>query len=1835
MKKIILSAIFSLLFAFLYNFSNAQDNVSFFLSYGSTCEPVDLSIIDLSSLETPNGGPFYEWYIDGSLISTDPNPASQILNAGDHLIELYISDNDGPIGEYRENFQVNKFIDDFNIFPSDVVCPGQKVILQVDPEPWTVEWDFGDGSLLNGDEKFNNNAQHVYEEQGVYTITLDVENECGFNNFSKEITVAPDAVPDFIPFISGSQEICPNEEIIFGVNEDYDSYLWDFGDGNSSTNRYPVYTYPDQGNASYEVSLTVTNSCGITNTKTIPVNIGLDFPADANFNFTTQTSYSTPCPGTEILFHAFGSGMHKWHFGDGSTSNERDPVYSYSNEGNYVVTHMITSGCGTTDTVQNIITIMTNPEEIADAFFIFDIPTDDYELLYSLDTLRICPNETVKFKNEVYYYDAVEFKWDISDGTRIFGRDAEYLFQNTGTYTVTLSSQTPCGGQSSFFRYVVVDDALAPDASLMVIPETICPNESVYFFDDEFEPGKKIRYHIDFGDGQQMNDIRNITDFELETLASHQYAEGGPYTYTFIAENSCGNTSQITGTIDIDTDQGRTPFYYISNSTSEGGELPPDDWSVRGDETDHQFDLLISWPAWQAEYGEEFHVYFWYGGMNYAEENQPDGYVSFTSSNIISGEPVTAFVPMNENGPNTVGIAAGYYCGGIAKFDEEPEAYGTLLDGDFNLIPEVPLIPSGVTNILDISPGGIVIDPAWDGLCNSDKHEGTWYREVSPGVYAVIEMNEFEGFYNYYMEYRDGINNYTESSYVSSGTYLYPTFPDISQVEWQDPVCGSYVNYGIIRPSQMEIEFTSPGDECVEREAFLSGIFQKSDDRGYDMSVCPGDLVKFQIAGGASYEWDFGDGQTSSEQFPVHAYSEPGTYTATVTATNSCGRQDILTTQVNISSDNVPMADFWIENVDFFRLDSIKFNYGYFSPMSGMIDNNNYSWDFGDGTSSASRSPIHVYTLPGEYKVSLEVSNNCGSNSYEQIIFVREKADLCEAKYSFNVEGNQVNFMDNSTGNPTNWEWDFGNGEFSDEQNPVYIYPSDGIYYAILTIFNDATDCVSSVERRIVVGDVPCEAGFTFLVNNTTGRVAFTNTSQNATNIHWDFGDGRYSNLPNPVHTFNSFGIYPVCATVYNDANGCQATHCEEVFVGPTDTSFIKADFSFFILDDKQTVRFNDLSAGNPTNWYWTTGDGEMFTEPGFEYTYPGPGVYRVCLLVFDEKTGISDEICKEIIIGDFTCKIEADFDFFIDNTDKKVLFKDNSVGNPEFWFWTFGDGGSSESISPKHEYENPGFYLVTLSVFDETNDCMDHTAEFIQVGQVECRAGFEVSVDPVNRKVQFHDMSIGPIEFYYWNFGDGRFSKQKNPVITYSENGIYPVSLTVIDSNQTCLDIAFKEIQVGSVDCSADFEYYIDSLNTTAFFRNRNIGKTTEVLWIFGDGSYSTDLNPKHKFPAPGYYLVSLNTYDLETNCMDYYEEVLLIASAGMDCKSDFIFQPSSDGLTVRFKEKSLGNIQSGVWNFGDGTKSNDRDPIHSYEKSGYYLTCLTVQNNFGIRNMKCKWVPAISENEIDCRTNFFFTVDSANLKVRFSDNSLGDPDTWLWDFGDGNTSTDPNPVHTYSEKGYYRVKLKTSNSISGCKSKEVKLINVAEVYDLKASFDYEAVENTKKVSGYPVDFVGASSGDGASYEWDFGDDQLKAFTVMESSTRIVTHYYENIGFYNACLRVSDPNTGQQDVYCQNVFAGPGVGIVDFNIESHSMSVYPNPANDYTYIKYKLPKDEFIEIAIFDELGRRMETIVRTQKAEGKHEILLDVSKYQAGIYHIKMITNSLTKSSPMVIAR
>ena len=793
---------------------------------------------------------------------------------------------------------------------------------------------------------------------------------------------------------------------------------------------------------------------------------------------------------------------------------------------------------------------------------------------------------------------------------------------------------------------------------------------------------------------------------------------------------------------------------------------------------------------------------------------------------------------------------------------------------------------------------------------------------------------------------------------------------------------------------------------------------------------------------------------------------------------------------------------------------------------------------------------------------------------------------------------------------------------------------NEGTYSVVAVRGNTSCDTSKSNSAVVVINSQP---DLTLVANKNTLTVATSDAV-----YQWIKCEKANSVIPGETaqnYTITASGNYAVIVT----ANGCSTTSsCYAAVYIPEGEIPFTANFDFFNDSTNLKVNFTDLSASNTSSWYWTMGDGKVLTTQNPVYTYSKPGIYSVCLTAIDNTNLQFQSVCREVSVGEIACSVSSDFSFFINPDELKVSFTDQTDGGVTDYYWSFGDGNTSTLANPVYSYSTAGYYLVGLSVRNSVNGCMDVSAQYIQVGSIDCRAGFTFGVDPVSNSVNFKDDSKGDIDYYYWDFGDGTFSVQQNPDKIYKNEGIFLAGQTVIDNENGCIDLLYQPVQVGEVDCSADFESYIDASSITAYFTNKNLGEATALLWSFGDGRFSTKDNPVHVFSSAGIYAVGLNTYDFNSDCMDYYEEMLLIGELANDCEADFIYILDPSTPEVTFKNKSIGDIVGSVWNFGDGSEnSEDMDPVHTFTKGGYQYVCLNVINSQGIRNITCKWVMVAGSAADDCRADFMFSVDSAVKKVTFVDNSFGEINKYSWDFGDsGNDSVSilKDPVHTYDEKGYYLVKLKVENTASGCVSSEYKLLNVAESQVLKAGFGYEAKDPDKKLSGYPVDMVSASSGDGATVEWDFGDKQIKkaGFTVMDSTSGKVTHYYQLPGKYRVCLRISDPTSGQTDEYCNYVFTKNAVNVKDlFSQSAITLDVYPNPFIDNTTINYYLPESQYVEIAVFDQLGRRIETMEKSRKEKGNYQISWEAKNHVTGIYHLKLITQDIIITRQLVINR
>ncbi|MCY7408680.1 MAG: PKD domain-containing protein, partial [Chitinophagales bacterium] len=208
-----------------------------------------------------------------------------------------------------------------------------------------------------------------------------------------------------------------------------------------------------------------------------------------------------------------------------------------------------------------------------------------------------------------------------------------------------------------------------------------------------------------------------------------------------------------------------------------------------------------------------------------------------------------------------------------------------------------------------------------------------------------------------------------------------------------------------------------------------------------------------------------------------------------------------------------------------------------------------YFWNFNDGFPSTLSNPTHNYAYPGSYYVCLTVSDSA-SGCYDYYCDSVVLPSSCSSNFTYNWIANTFYFTDNSSGNPTQWQWNFGDGNISSTQNPSHSFLSAGNHWVCLTISDSGYSCYSTSCQTIyspLDSGQQCKACYTKLSGNDS--VLFYDCSISLNQIvqwNWDFGDGYSSTLQNPVHTYPALGIYDACLTTVDDS-GCTSIYCDTV----------------------------------------------------------------------------------------------------------------------------------------------------------------------------------------------------------------------------------------------------------------------------------------------------------------------------------------------------------------------------------------------------------------------------------------------------------------------------------------------------------------------------------------------------------------------------------------------------------------------------------------------------------------------------------------------------------------
>jgi PKD repeat protein len=362
-----------------------------------------------------------------------------------------------------------------------------------------------------------------------------------------------------------------------------------------------------------------------------------------------------------------------------------------------------------------------------------------------------------------------------------------------------------------------------------------------------------------------------------------------------------------------------------------------------------------------------------------------------------------------------------------------------------------------------------------------------------------------------------------------------------------------------------------------------------------------------------------------------------------------------------------------------------------------------------------------------------------------------------------------------------------------------------------------------------------------------------------------------------------------------------------------------------------------------------------------------------------------------------------------------------------------------------------------------------------------------------------FTDATTGTVTSRSWQFGDGTSSAAASPSHTYATPGTYTVTLTVGNSAGQSSKSKFVTVTLGEAP-KAEFESTVQGMQVN--FVDKSTGNPTSWTWTFGDGTSSNQRNPIHTYPAAGTYTVTLTASNAGgSNSVSH--TVTIAAAAAPEAK--FSFEVS--GRQVNFVDKSTGSPTSWSWNFGDGTSSSQQNPVHTYAASGNYTVTLTVSNASGSNSTS--EVVAVAPG---APPQAAFTFQASGNTVNFADKSTGNPTSWLWNFGDGSSSNQQNPVHTYPTAGNYTVTLTVSNA-NGSNSTS-QIVSLTPAAPPQAAFDVTTTQNSLQAN-----FIDQSTGNPTSWLWNFGDG------TPASTQRNPVHTYAAAGTYTATLTVSNAN--------------------------------------------------------------------------------------------------------------
>ncbi|MBS1642670.1 MAG: PKD domain-containing protein [Bacteroidetes bacterium] len=481
-------------------------------------------------------------------------------------------------------------------------------------------------------------------------------------------------------------------------------------------------------------------------------------------------------------------------------------------------------------------------------------------------------------------------------------------------------------------------------------------------------------------------------------------------------------------------------------------------------------------------------------------------------------------------------------------------------------------------------------------------------------------------------------------------------------------------------------------------------------------------------SGSMYYYWDLGNGTNSTLINPTVTYATPGNYNVKLIVTSDFGCRDSVAQVINngISNCITPTAAFTVNNESQCK-NGNKFVFTNASDVSS--GNLNYTWNFGDGTTSTETNPTKIFNTVGDYTVTLSVINNsngtCSTTVSKTVSVVGTVAAFVANPVSEQCfKNNFFNFTNESSSSTSGltYKWNLGDGTTSTETNPTHSYANAGTYTATLIASTSGNSCADTISWPIKVYASPIAS---FSVANAqqckNKNFSFTNTStinSGGVNYSWFFGDGNSSIELNPSHLYGTLGTHTV-TLIATSNNGCSDTTTKQIATNEIEAAFVINPVSVQCFKNNAFVFTNESHASTSGLQYdWDLSGGVTATNTNPSRSYNTPGTYNIRLIAKTPSNGCADTIFHSLTIHPSpTVDFNSNMISYTNNTLTVNLNSNAAVSSGTInYAWNFGDGESSIQANPTHVFSNNvATRIVSLKV-GTNNGCYETITKTISM---------------------------------------------------------------------------------------------------------------------------------------------------------------------------------------------------------------------------------------------------------------------------------------------------------------------------------------------------------------------------------------------------------------------------------------------------------------------------------------------------------------------------------------